>query len=432
MTQFKIDGKYLELGGVKLSWTRKNMLFAFDNVELDRTTSFEIPNTAENADIFGLAGVAAFNGDGMRRRYAAIMEDGIISKSGYLYLTGYNQQKRTYSSCFVTGENQILKAIKDSGNIGDYLTRTDIPETAIFNDVVTTTHQNFGTYSYFYYLGDKHLIPSLSLKNLLSKCATHFGLSVTWPSDIDEAYLTPDKLIDADGEALEFGDTARAWDNLPQITFNDLIKVVGNLCGKLPLVVGNVLTFEGGHAGWGTYRVADVIGVESLTRTAADFARNNYIIAPCREMNNPFTPIDNGYNDYNIIEPLYSRIPNGGKPSQYLIDNDNLEEAKTISEFPFTAIANKFEDAGVFMLRKRVGGDLVAYGQTGGLYSLPVSSIIQDVCTESTTIKASVRMSLFDFMTLKETTHVILNNVRYAWTNAQYNAGVCALELCKI
>lgn len=429
MTQFNIGGKYLELGGVKLSWTRKNMLFAFDNVELDRTTSFEIPNTAANADIFGLAGVAAFSGDGMRQRYAAILEDGIISKSGYLYLTGYNTQKRTYSACFVTGENQILKDIKESGNIRDYLTTTDIPETAVFNNVIDTTHKNYGTYRY---TNTGNNFPSYSLKNLLAKCATHFGLSVTWPSDIDEAYLTPDKLVDADGEALELGDTARAFYNLPQITFTDLIKAVGYLCGRLPLVIGNVLTFESGHAGFGTYRVADVISVESLTRTAADFARNNYIIAPCRLQDNPFTPTDNGYNDYNVIEPLYSTRPWGGKPSQYLIDNDNLDEAKTIAEFPFTARADKFEDAGVFMLRKRVSGDLVAYGQAGGLYSLPVSSIIQDVCTESTTIKASVKMSLFDFMTLKETTHVILNNVRYAWTSAQYNAGVCALELCKI
>lgn len=118
MTQFSIGGELLELpSDLKLQFTKKNILFAFDEIECERSLSFNIPATPKNDRIFNFSREAATYGDGMRRRYDAQMQNGIITKRGYLYVESY--AGGDYKAIFVTGELLGLLALKNAGTIKD-------------------------------------------------------------------------------------------------------------------------------------------------------------------------------------------------------------------------------------------------------------------------------------------------------------------------
>lgn len=122
MIRFNIAGEYLELpANFSLQFQKINVLFAFDKAECERSTSFDIPATPENNRIFALAKWIASPGTGMRRRYSAQMQAGLVTKNGYLYLDGYEPGASggQYKAIFITGELLWLKALRELGNIKD-------------------------------------------------------------------------------------------------------------------------------------------------------------------------------------------------------------------------------------------------------------------------------------------------------------------------
>lgn len=132
MIRFNVNGEYLELpADFTLQFQKKNILFSFDNIECERSTSFDIPATPKNDRIFNLAKVIQMPGDGMRRRYAAQMQASGVSKDGYLYVDSYAGGK--YKAIFVTGQLFGLLKIKDAGKLA---------ELAQFDDVVSWSYEN--------------------------------------------------------------------------------------------------------------------------------------------------------------------------------------------------------------------------------------------------------------------------------------------------
>ena len=118
MIRFNVNGEYLELPeNFSLQFQKKNVLFAFDKMECERSTSFDIPATPTNDRIFKLAKWTQAGGEGMRRRYAAQMQASMVTKDGYLYLDAYSGGK--YKAIFVTGELLGLQEIRDLGNIDE-------------------------------------------------------------------------------------------------------------------------------------------------------------------------------------------------------------------------------------------------------------------------------------------------------------------------
>ena len=94
MIRFNVDGEYLELpADFSLQFQKKNILFAFENIECERSTSFDIPATPTNDRIFALAKVVQMHGAGMRKRYTAQMQASGVSKDGYLYVDAYEGGK---------------------------------------------------------------------------------------------------------------------------------------------------------------------------------------------------------------------------------------------------------------------------------------------------------------------------------------------------
>ena len=99
MIRFEVDGYYLELSaGFSLQFQKKNILFAFDAIECERSLSFNIPATPTNNNIFKLAKWEAAYGIGMRRRYSAQMQASGVAKDGYLYVSEYDHDKQTYKA----------------------------------------------------------------------------------------------------------------------------------------------------------------------------------------------------------------------------------------------------------------------------------------------------------------------------------------------
>lgn len=119
MTQLVCNGERLDLyENTSLQFTEENPLFAFDKIKCERTTSFKLPATPTNDRVFALARIPAYAGEGMRRKFAAQLQMGVIVKDGYLYVSSWSGEE--YEAIFVTGEMIGLQAIKDAGNIAEY------------------------------------------------------------------------------------------------------------------------------------------------------------------------------------------------------------------------------------------------------------------------------------------------------------------------
>lgn len=118
--QFSIGGKLLDLpSNIKLQFTKKNILFAFENIEVERTTSFNVPATPNNMRIFNFSQDIHSGGLAMRERLDAELRVGIVSKRGYLYVGSYSAGQ--FECIFVTGELLGLQAIKELGSIAQYI-----------------------------------------------------------------------------------------------------------------------------------------------------------------------------------------------------------------------------------------------------------------------------------------------------------------------
>lgn len=120
MIEFNVSGKKLDLpSNIKLQFTKKNILFAFDNIEVERTTSFNVPATPNNMRIFNFSHDIHASGTAMRERLDAELRVGIVSKRGYLYVGSYSAGQ--FECIFVTGELLGLQAIKELGSIAQYI-----------------------------------------------------------------------------------------------------------------------------------------------------------------------------------------------------------------------------------------------------------------------------------------------------------------------
>ena len=117
--QLLCNGVFVDLyENTKIQFTHDNPLFAFDSLKCERTTQFKLPTTKKNDRLFALARIPAYPGEGMRRKFAAQLQDGQVIKDGYLYVSAYDG--KDYAVVFVTGELIGLQQIRDAGKIADF------------------------------------------------------------------------------------------------------------------------------------------------------------------------------------------------------------------------------------------------------------------------------------------------------------------------
>lgn len=127
MMQFKAYGYTLDLPeGTSVQLTRKNEIFAFDDIECERSVGFDLPATPTNEKVMQLAG--NYHGDGvqMRVRIDAQMIVGVVTYNGYLYVQQYDLTKQSYKAVFVFGQLLGLRALKEAGKFGELGLQTDL------------------------------------------------------------------------------------------------------------------------------------------------------------------------------------------------------------------------------------------------------------------------------------------------------------------
>lgn len=164
----------------ELSFVRTNMLFAFDNVELERTTEFELPATPRNNALFQLGGDPHFKGNALRYKMPLQLQAGGFVKNGYLYITSYDATKQVYKAVFVCGELLGLSAIKEAGKIAQYIHNDDFviyPNTEVSPANIKSL---WGILNYKRAGGYLH--PSSDLQELITMALTELGYNIDFPS----------------------------------------------------------------------------------------------------------------------------------------------------------------------------------------------------------------------------------------------------------
>ena len=179
MIQFNVNGRLLDLPEkINMQFTRKNPLFAFDNLECERSTSFDVPATPKNDLIFSLSRMGA----GMRTRYEAQLQADGVAKNGYLYVTSATRDK--YKCVFVCGELLGLQRLRDAGKIKDIYNSASV---SLWGDAGYAPN----TYKDALYLPIKYLqenttdnapFVSIRLYSLAQNCAQNLRARVTFPT----------------------------------------------------------------------------------------------------------------------------------------------------------------------------------------------------------------------------------------------------------
>lgn len=190
MIRFKIVGSgYLDLpSDFDFSFQYKNSVFAFENMQLSRSSEFTTPRTPANDAILEFSHDVAQDGNFIRKRKAAELHGSGIKISGFLYFGKYSNGG--YSTIFVYGELTALKRLNEIGAIGNYINPTD--SLTVEDDSITPAYfasgklaNNFKFYNYRNGVAEAdklvtgvNLSPTVKLSYLLSQAATAVGLTV--------------------------------------------------------------------------------------------------------------------------------------------------------------------------------------------------------------------------------------------------------------
>lgn len=185
------NGFELELkDGASLSFKKSNVLFAFDKAECERSVSFDLPSTPNNERVLQFAKLPAYSGVGMRRRFTAQLQDGIVTKNGYLYVDSYNGT--SYKAIFVTGELVGLQAIREAGKVSE-LIESSLVTLWDASWVVSAAAGNTQTWRCIDYRtqsGAPH--PSMRLQDILSAAFAAVGSTMpTIPASAAELRVVP-------------------------------------------------------------------------------------------------------------------------------------------------------------------------------------------------------------------------------------------------
>lgn len=182
--------QFLELGeGSKMSLVKTNSLFAFDAIECERSTAFDVPATPANNRAFAFANNEHNDGEGMRKRYACQMQDGVVTKEGYIYVDSYSAGN--YSAVFVGGDLLKLKQLKEAGSIrelyeGEEFVEYPAPIVYAANELNLPP---FAYVDYFRIFGN--VKPSWNLSHVLTNVLDKLGIGCQFSDDAKVLRIIP-------------------------------------------------------------------------------------------------------------------------------------------------------------------------------------------------------------------------------------------------
>lgn len=180
---FELQGQRLDLPtDLSIIFQKSNILLDLDSAQCERTDEFSIPATPRNLRILDLANdVHQHPSSAYIKRAAKMQVDG-VERNGFAYVSEYKAD--AFSCVFVCGELAQLLAIKEAGEIGEYLTPT---ETTIYGDVKDANlvqSQLFASPRYSHTDPEAAIRPSVLLDTLLQRCGTYWGVSVPYLDNV--------------------------------------------------------------------------------------------------------------------------------------------------------------------------------------------------------------------------------------------------------
>lgn len=183
MMKFNVGGWFLELpANFNLQLKKSNILFAFDNIALERTTSFSVPATPHNTGIFGWSNDFHYYGEKGRKRMQAQLQMDGVTKDGYLYITKYTPD--AFECVFVTGELLGLADIKALGDWSQFI----LPSNGVSLDSAVKFADDGDNYSAARvgYKTDGYVMPSWKLASYAEMALNGAGVLADWGEVLDK------------------------------------------------------------------------------------------------------------------------------------------------------------------------------------------------------------------------------------------------------
>lgn len=196
-------------------------------------------------------------------------------------------------------------------------------------------------------------------------------------------------------------------DNLPDITFVELLKTIAALSGcVLNYTDEDGITFEDLNTSNYAVNVLSTITKRGeVLRTFSDYAQRNFVL------------FDDDVNNLGI---------------EYTIDNDNLQEENELQKIPF-AEGDSFEG---FLYIPADEERNILGANNGGAYLEQVSLIkcagLQVLCDKSTQLKTEARMSLQSYENINAKTLIQVDGTRYVWTERVWQKDTAQFTLARI
>lgn len=232
MVSFSVNGQELDMPAeLSLQFQRKNILFSFDSIQVERTTNFSIPATPNNMRIFGFANSHLTSGSDMRIKIPATLTYGVLTKTGVLHISKYNVKSKTFECVFLTGELEQLKRVKDAGNLSEYyypkeIAKTDGPyadEYSLWGGVGYAQNYQYGGVDYQHF-------PSYNIKKLIEGSLSALGIQSRIGDFANELRVVPREM--KRGTLVKFDSVPKVGTKKNELHFSDTIGTFFSTVGK--------------------------------------------------------------------------------------------------------------------------------------------------------------------------------------------------------
>lgn len=196
MIEFNVGGILLDVpSGTRLQFVKKNILFAFDGIECERTTSFRLPKTPTNLRAFDFSNDFHRQGTAMRIRVDAQLRIGVVVKNGYLHVQTYSNKSQEFDCIFVTGELLGLKQLKELGKANEipYEYNDNVSYNVLTSPTILLQNPNFRVMRS--YSDDDTNRPSYNLGHILDWLVSNTDITFSeLPNQLDVLITEPNRL----------------------------------------------------------------------------------------------------------------------------------------------------------------------------------------------------------------------------------------------
>lgn len=209
-------------------------------------------------------------------------------------------------------------------------------------------------------------------------------------------------------------------DNLPDVTLVDLLKTIAAASGRaLYYDDANGISFDPVDVkSWPVIELQNILKLDQVERKFSDYQQANLV------------QFDTAKNVREWQREVLA----------YVIENDYLEREKVLQTIPFSEGSIGGTNLAPYFLNTNAKEESDKYMLARCLQSytnmqrvvLPENAGIAELCEASTSVRASVLMSLFEFEQITPKKTIICQNVKYVWTSATWSDGVATFTLAKI